>query len=233
MEKNSFVFYSTYLEYFEMLTDEEAGKLIKAILQHVSGLKKDAEHLSPAAKMAFSFIKNQIARDAEAYENKCNKNRENGKKGGRPKKPNGYFENRTVIEETEQLPKKPNGYFENPNDNEYDNEYEYDNDNNKKYKKGFLDFWEVYPRKVDKGNAYKKYNARIIDGYSDGDLLLAATNYAEQCKREKTEAKFIKHPKTFLSDAMPFVDYLEKRDKKQKASVKDGENPFLDALETN
>ena len=213
MEKNSFVFYSTYLEYFEMLTDEEAGKLIKAILQHVSGLKKDAEHLSPAAKMAFSFIKNQIARDAEVYENKCNKNRENGKKGGRPKKPNGYFEN--------------------PNDNEYDNEYEYDNDNNKKYKKGFLDFWEVYPRKVDKGNAYKKYNARIIDGYSDGDLLLAATNYAEQCKREKTEAKFIKHPKTFLSDAMPFVDYLEKRDKKQKASVKDGENPFLDALETN
>ena len=35
------------------------------------------------------------------------------------------------------------------------------------YAVAFEEFWKVYPRKVDKGNAYKKYQARLNDGYSD------------------------------------------------------------------
>ena len=33
------------------------------------------------------------------------------------------------------------------------------------YAVAFEEFWKVYPRKVDKGNAYKKYQARLNDGY--------------------------------------------------------------------
>ncbi len=95
----------------------------------------------------------------------------------------------------------------------------------KEYAVAFEEFWKVYPRKVDKGNAYKKYQARLNDGYSEEDLLIAATNYADQCKRDKTEARFIKHPKTFLSDVMPFTDYLNKPQEEKKTFAK-GENPF-------
>ncbi len=80
-----------------------------------------------------------------------------------------------------------------------------------KYSTGFEAFWEVYPRKIDKGNAYKKYEARRKDGYSDEELLEAARRYAEECKAKHTEPEYIKHPKTFLSDATPFVDYLPKK----------------------
>lgn len=76
------------------------------------------------------------------------------------------------------------------------------------YGSGFLDFWEAYPRKTGKAEAYAKYQARLKDGWSEDQLLSAAQSYADECKSEHTEAKYIKHPKTFLSDKMPFTDYL-------------------------
>ena len=79
------------------------------------------------------------------------------------------------------------------------------------YTPAFEEFWKAYPRKVEKGNAYKKYQARRKDGFSDAQLLLAAKTYAAQCKKQKTEKQYIKHPKTFLSDSMPFLDFLPRK----------------------
>ncbi len=64
---------------------------------------------------------------------------------------------------------------------------------------GFAEFWAAYPRKIDKSQAAKTYQARIRDGATPEDLLLAAQNYAAHCLTNKTEVKFIKHPKTFLN----------------------------------
>ena len=68
-----------------------------------------------------------------------------------------------------------------------------------KYTKGFEEFWKVYPRRLGKGDAYKKFQARKKDGFSEEELVLAAQNYAEECQKKKTEPQYIKHPKTFLS----------------------------------
>lgn len=78
----------------------------------------------------------------------------------------------------------------------------------KGYSSTFEDFWSVYPRKIGKGDAYKKYNARIKDGWSPYELKEAAQNYAEQCEIEHTEKQYIKYGKSFLSDSTPFTDYL-------------------------
>ena len=91
----------------------------------------------------------------------------------------------------------------------------------------FEEFWKVYPRKEGKGEAYKKYKARLKDGYSDAELLEAATNYAGRCARERTEKKYIKMAKTFLSDTLPFVDYIKKQSQSEaKQEQTDGANPF-------
>lgn len=84
MEKASFLIYLDYQEQFELLTDEQAGQLIKAIIKY----EKEGEiiKLDGMTKMAFSFIKTQLDRDREKYQAKCEKNKENAKKGGRPKK---------------------------------------------------------------------------------------------------------------------------------------------------
>lgn len=79
-----------------------------------------------------------------------------------------------------------------------------------KYTPDFDVWWDIYPRKEEKGNAYKKYMARINEGFSPAELLEAAKNYAAQCKRLGTEKRYIKHPKTFLSDSRPFTDFLPK-----------------------
>lgn len=92
-----------------------------------------------------------------------------------------------------------------------------------KYAPAFELFWEAYPRRIGKGEAYRKYTARKKDGYSDEELLGAAKAYALQCRKQKTEKQFIKHPKTFLSDSLPFLDYLPK--KKTEEASNNG-NPF-------
>ena len=60
-------------------------------------------------------IKSQIDRDQKSYQDKCEKNRLNGAKGGRPKK-------RTVISETEWFSEKPKKAKEKNNKKESENE---------------------------------------------------------------------------------------------------------------
>ena len=95
------------------------------------------------------------------------------------------------------------------------------------YAEGFLQFWEAYPRKLGKGDAYKKYQARRKDGFSDEELIQSAKNYAAECRSRRTEKEYIKHPNTFLSDSLPFTDYIPKNDPKNddKPKIQSG-NPF-------
>lgn len=87
----------------------------------------------------------------------------------------------------------------------------------------FNEFWEVYPKKVGKGEAYKKYLARIKDGWKPSELIIAATNYQAECTRNKTEAKWIKHAKTFLSENTPFEDYIHHEEEHVKKTVDDND----------
>ena len=97
------------------------------------------------------------------------------------------------------------------------------------YSKDIEAFWEVYPTKVGKGEAYKKYKARLNDGWSEAELLEAAKNYAGRVAMERTEQKYIKHAKTFLSENTPFTDFLPKdRGIEQKASADDCDDPYAE-----
>ena len=82
-------------------------------------------------------------------------------------------------------------------------------------------------REAIEAGAYKKYKARLEDGFSHEQLLEAAKNYADQCKRDRTEDKYIKHGKTFLGESTPFLDYLPKNAPTAYTdTVNDDENPF-------
>ena len=193
----SFVLYTDYAKHIARLTDEEAGKLFLAIFEYAESGK--IPEFSGALMMCFSFIADQIARDKEKYPDVCKKRAEAGRKGGKQKQANVA---NAKIESLRQANKA---------DNDNGNEYEADNEDGKnKYTKGFQAFWEVYPKKADKGQCYKKYAARIKDGYSPEELLLAATRYSAQCKQQHTDQQYIKHGKTFLGDTLPFTDFLPK-----------------------
>lgn len=73
----------------------------------------------------------------------------------------------------------------------------------------FEELWKIYPRKKDKASAHKKYKARLEDGYSEDELLTATKAYAEECKKNHTEERYIKQGKTFFGPDTPFTDYLK------------------------
>lgn len=138
-DKKSFVFYTEYREHLEMLPPEQIGELMLALIDYQETGEVPDLPKGSALAMCFSFIKKRMDKDNTKYEEKCERNRSNGKKGGRPtnqmvileteenpNKPNGFSENQTVILETEKNPTEPRKA---DNDNEYDNEYDNDCDN--------------------------------------------------------------------------------------------------------
>ena len=114
-KKESTIIYDKHVEICSnYLTDEQFGKLMFALIKEEEPDFGDDQMLA----MAFAFIALQKDMDDKKYEERCEKNRKNGRLGGRPKK-------------GEEKPKKPNGFFENPNDNEKVNDKDKDKVNDK------------------------------------------------------------------------------------------------------
>lgn len=96
---------------------------------------------------------------------------------------------------------------------------------NTAYSGEFEEWWDIYPRKIGKGEAYKKYMTRVKDGWSPDELKEAAKNYRTKVMNERTDQKYIKHPKTFLADTMPFADFLRH---KSKTEPTNDDDPFME-----
>lgn len=110
--KGSFVFYTEYREHLSMLPPEQVGELMFALMDYQETGEVPDLPKGSALAMCFSFIKARMDKDNSKYEEKCERNRSNGKKGGRPTK-------ETDNPETEENPNKPKKA---DNDNEYDND---------------------------------------------------------------------------------------------------------------
>lgn len=81
-------------ETVDLLSDAEAGRLLKSILHYANG---EEDELPGQEKLVYAMLRKQIDRDVAEYERYSEKQRANGCKGGRPKKPR----------ETQQNPKNP------------------------------------------------------------------------------------------------------------------------------
>ncbi len=108
--RDSIIFYLSHYEVVKQMDNESFGKLYRALFELALGNEPE---IDDDIKIPFGFIKNQMVLDRNKYNDKCLKNKENGKLGGRPRK--------NATEEIKK-PKKANGFFENPNDNENDND---------------------------------------------------------------------------------------------------------------
>ena len=84
--KGSFVFYTEYREHLSMLPLEQVGELMIALIDYQETGEVPDLPKGSALAMCFSFIKARMDKDNSKYEEKCERNRSNGKKGGRPTK---------------------------------------------------------------------------------------------------------------------------------------------------
>lgn len=75
----------------DLLSDAEAGRLLKSLMHYANDQE---DELPGQEKLVFAMLKAQMDREAAQYSAYCEKQRENGLKGGRPRKePNGSKEN--------------------------------------------------------------------------------------------------------------------------------------------
>ena len=103
--------YLDYLDKFDQLDDEEAGRLTKALLRYAAN--GEITDLGRVEMAYFSFIRSNIDREREQYEEKCRKNRANISKR--------YQKSTTVYDRREEEDKE-----------EYEDEYEEEYEHEKK-----------------------------------------------------------------------------------------------------
>lgn len=159
MQREGFIIYKSFYEPLKILSNEQLGKLFRAIFEYqVNGIEK----VEPDIKMAFEFFKNQFRLDNEKYEKIVERNKINGSKGGRPK--------------TQENPKNPLG-FKKPKkadkDKEKEKDKEKDKDNDTTITSSIYDFLEnVFGRSLYE----PEYN--IVETWEDNDLTKYAINQA-------------------------------------------------------
>lgn len=149
--------YPDFINVVQELDNGARGRLLLAIMQYANG--EEPDELTGAERIAFIVLKGQIDRDADAYEANAKKQSENGKKGGRPKKPTAFSENPKnppVFSESHSKPKKP----EKEKDKDKDKEEEEDKDKDK-----------------DKSARTRDADAFAAFAAGDGDLLAVLKDF--------------------------------------------------------
>lgn len=216
-DKKSFVLYSDYREHLELLTDEEKGRLLMALFDYNENGKNP--ELNGITRMAFSFIKAQMDRDAQKYAETCMRRSEAGKQGGRPSKANGFSEKQTET-------KKANGFSEKQakakkadTDNDTDTDTDTDINNSislsSSFEEGdipedeepklspveirFAEFWSNYPRKVGKQHALKAWNKIKPTAELHSRIIKAIADQKKSDQWCRENGRFIPNPATWLN----------------------------------
>ena len=115
--KNAFLLYKNHAEIFSKLSNEQAGKLIKAIFEYEkTGITPE---LDPLLDMAFTPIKQSIDIDAEKYAEKVEKRRQAGSKGGKQRVANQA--NATFAKQSQANQANINNVINNDNDTNINN----------------------------------------------------------------------------------------------------------------
>lgn len=234
--RKSFVIHIDSLDILDDLTDEQAGQLFKAIKSHQNGQEID---LNPLIKIAFSPFKNQFARDDEKYQRIIERNKNNGLKGGRPKKvknpekPTGLSVN----------PEKPTGLSGNPEEpsktqspptepKKADSDSDSDSDSDlytspngddvnckpvvkskSQYPDEFEWLWANKPNREGanpKKQAYSACKARLKDGSTWREMAEGLVRYANYCKATGImNSRMVQQMATFFGTKESFKETWE------------------------
>lgn len=180
--KKSFLLYCDIIHTVKKLSNEQAGKLLKHILSYVNDENPETDEL--VIDLVFEPIKQQLKRDLKRYKSICERNKDNGSKGGRPK-----------IDITQNNPNKPSGLITNPNNpDEPDKDNDIDIDIDKDIRIQFESFWNLYDKKIgDKEKLLTKWKKLK---QSEKDIIFKTL--PEYVKA--TEKKFRKNPETYFNN---------------------------------
>ncbi|CAB4139579.1 hypothetical protein UFOVP338_58 [uncultured Caudovirales phage] len=160
-----------------VLSCEEVGDLFIGISEYqLNGIVKTS---SQKALLVLMPLIEQFKRDEEKYQKKVERNRENGKSGGRP-----------IKEEIEEKPAVVKPIRKPP----------------PKIVTQFDDFYQAYPRKIGKQTALKAYD-RALKSTTHDAIMQGVLKYKNDIASKKTTPEYIKHPSSWLNAGCWDDDY--------------------------
>ena len=165
--KDNFLLKKSLLDVIKELSDEDTGRLFKGILNYVN--KGDSE-LTDYLKVIFIPIKNDIDKNEEAYQKKCEINKLNGSKGGAPKGNKNAKQPKT----TDRLPKQPKTSENNMNNHNHIHNHNSNIINHNQLIKNIIDYLNNKTNskyKYNTRNTQEKINARLNEGYNLDDFI--------------------------------------------------------------
>ena len=103
---SGFIIFMNDFEKTKRLSDSEFRQWITACTVYAE--TGEILDLPDMAALCFDFVKARIDQNVDSYKNRCQANRENGKKGGRPPKTQTTRQNPMGFSETQHNPQNPN-----------------------------------------------------------------------------------------------------------------------------
>lgn len=193
----------SYDAYFESYTDEEVGRIVRAMIAY----RKNGEqpNFEGNERFIWPVVKRDIDESRLAQERAAEISRENGKKGGRPRKTPAALpeepeqtkqtetqenrKNQTGFEKSEKKQTKPKKEEPKP----------------KKENQAFDAFWAAYPKKVGKAIARRSFERVKVPA----ETLIAAVNAQKQSQQWTNDnGQYIPNPATWLNQGR-WEDELE------------------------
>ena len=188
--------FTDFADAMEELGDAERGRLFTAMLKYAEtgaapDFRGNERFIWPVAKL-------QIDRMAAECEGRAKTSRENGSKGGRPKKTQGNPENQAGFSKTQKSQDKDN---DKDKDKDKDKENIPSGNNTPHTPQGgrFAEFWALYPKKVGKGAAEKAFD-RIKPDKQTFDRMVSAISAQKQSRQwRENNGQYIPNPATWLN----------------------------------
>ena len=193
---DSFILYTSYYALIEGLTDEQLGQLTRAIFLYARDGK--TINLEPVVRMAFAFIKDNIERNQDKYQAKCEKNRQIALERERKKREaREKAGNTNVHERTRTCENNTNVHERSPYDNDNDNEY--DNDNDNEYDNDVSKETDIEPSKEGIESASVKTEAPG-GGKGSKSKIIDYAGIKEYWNRKHDETKSAMPPITLMTE---------------------------------
>ena len=206
--KSTFVVYTDWIDMIEELSDADRGVLLLAMMRYQLGMGIPEMEKGSGPRVAFAQIRKQFEKDDEKYNEICQKRREAGKAGGRPK----VEEKEKVSEESKCFSQKASE--SKAKQNNPDNDNVNDNDNEKQNKKHsctaeavelFERLWAEYPVKKGKGQVSDTQKKRLL-AIGEPALLKAIERYRAELAKDSGWRR-AQNGSTFFNSG--YVDYLD------------------------
>ena len=200
-KKKGFLLYADMIEQFDLLTDSQAGVLIKTILIYAGG--DEPEITDPFIAFAFAGIKTTLDRDKQSWLETLDARSRAGKASAearKKKKEQGSTDSTRVKFVEHTSTNSTDSVSDSDSDSVSDSVSDISKESRKRSEIEFDQFWSVYPKKSGKQTARKAWNAKANKSKPAIEAIIAAVSSAKESKQwSEDSGRYIPNPSTWLN----------------------------------